>query len=91
MKQSYLHRTGIRVVHTYFVRLITYIIYMYHCMSMTKLSLDGLNETKTEFDNLNTMNLWISSPPMKLKNLERKKKIRTISYDNLKHTEKSCD
>ena len=70
MNKSYLHRTGIRVVHTYFVRLITYIIYIYHCMSMTKLSLDGLNETKTEFDNLNTKTLWISSPPMKLKNLD---------------------
>ena len=39
-------------------------------MSMTKLSLDGLNETKAEFENLNTKTLWISSPPMKLNNLD---------------------
>ena len=43
---------------------------MNHCMSMTKLSLDGLNESKAEFENLNTKTLWISSPPMKLNNLD---------------------
>ena len=79
---------------------------MYHCMSMTKLSLDGLNKTKVEFENLNIKTLWINSPPMKPHNLDwlqyyfdfaywhqskQKKKIKTILYDNLKHTEKSCD
>ena len=39
-------------------------------MSMTKLSLDGLNKTKAEFKLLNTKTLWISSPPMKLNNLD---------------------
>ena len=70
MKQNLLNRTGIRVVYTYFVRLITLHIYMHHCMSMTKLSLDGLNETKADLENLNTKTLWISSPPMKLDNLD---------------------
>ena len=43
---------------------------MNHCTSMTKLPLDGLNESKAEFKNLNTKTLWISSPPMKLNNLD---------------------